>query len=209
MEIGPGIELDDEVIAVLVACGQKGHEIAQAHHNDPGSNGFTFGVDRYQRSTEHVQKRLGDRGFTMKRRGAGLIARRGELELQFAVARGTDLTDRAAFDADSAPGRRRAGAVNAKQLTLDGMSDGQASWIVHIVWSGTPEAGQTAVHAGRLVSVGERHLSWAALVSLDAPPIGGVQEASTGARTALAYTNQPEPDLHLSAKSDAAQSNEG
>lgn len=208
MEIEPGIELDDEVTAVLVACGQKGHRIAQAHHNDPGSNGFTFGVDRYQRSTQLVREQLGDLGFAMKRQGAGLIARRGELELQFAVARGTNLTDRAAFDADSAPGRRRAGAVNAKQLTLDGMSDEQAVWIVHIVWSGTPEKGQTAVHAGRLVSVGERRLSWAALVRLDTP-ISGVQEASTGARAARAYADQPEPKLHLSAKSDAAQSNEG
>src|SRR5580700_11382658 len=106
MEIGPDVELDDELVKALVGCGRQGHRIAQAQDNEPGSNGFTFGTDRYQRSTELAVEILKDEGFAVSRRGAGLIARRVGLELQFAVARGADLSDPASFDADSSPARR-------------------------------------------------------------------------------------------------------
>src|SRR6266568_5176890 len=120
MEIGDGVELDDGLVQALIGCGREGHRIAQAHHNDPGSNGFTFGTDRYQRSTELAVEVLKNEGFSTSRRGAGLIARREGIELHFAVARGTNLADPASFDADSSPARRKAGATNANQLILDG-----------------------------------------------------------------------------------------
>lgn len=208
MEIGDGVELDDGLVEALIGCGRQGHRIAQAHHNDPGSNGFTFGTDRYQRSTELAIDVLRAEGFSTSRRGAGLIARRKGIELHFAVARGTDLTDPASFDADSSPARRKAGAANANQLILDGMPKGDAEPIIHVVWSGTPDAGQTAVHAGRLVIGAGDRLDWAILVRLD-EAASDIQQEATKAVTVPAYVEQPEPILNLAARSDVAQSDEG
>lgn len=199
MEIGPGVDLDDEMVYALVRCGHEGHRVARAHHNDPGSNGFTFGTDRYQRSTELAADVLRDRGFSVTRRGAGLIARREGLELQFAVARGTDLSDPASFDADSSPARRRAGATNATQLAFDGLPQLDAGPIVHVVWSGTQEAGQTAVHAGRLVAGAGDHLDWSVLVRLDEPVLAD-QPGTAGAAAASSYADQPEPALLVAAR---------
>ena len=103
MDIGPGVTVEDELVLRLVGCGREAHDIARAHHNDPGSNGHTFGLDRYQRGTELAKGPLREYGFQVKRRGAGLLARRDDLELQFAVARGDDLNDPSDFDADSSP----------------------------------------------------------------------------------------------------------
>lgn len=208
MEIGPGVDLDDELVNALVRCGREGHRVSQAHHNDPGSNGFTFGTDRYQRSTELAVDVLRDKGFSVARRGAGLIARREGLELQFAVARGTDLSDPASFDADSSPARRKAGATNTTQLSFDGMPQRDAGPIVHVVWSGTPEAGQTAVHAGRLVAGAGDHLDWLALVRLDEPALAD-QPDTAGAAAAPSYADQPEPALLVAARSQLGHADEG
>ena len=208
MEIGPGVDLDDELVNALVRCGREGHRVAQAHHNDPGSNGFTFGTDRYQRSTELAVVVLREQGFSVTRRGAGLIARREGLELQFAVARGTDLSDPASFDADSSPARRKAGATNATQLAFDGMPQREAGPIVHVVWSGTPEAGQTAVHAGRLVAGVGDHLDWSALIRLDEPAHAD-QLDTAGAAAAPSYADQPEPALLVAARSQLGHADEG
>jgi hypothetical protein len=208
MEIGPGVDVDDELVNALVRCGREGHHVAQAHHNDPGSNGFTFGTDRYQRSTELAVDVLREQGFSVTRRGAGLIARREGLELQFAVARGTDLSDPASFDAASSPARRKAGATNATQLAFDGMPERDAGPIVHVVWSGTPEAGQTAVHAGRLVAGAGDHLDWSALVRLDEPAFAD-QPHTAGPAAAPTYADQPEPALLVAARSQLGHADEG
>jgi hypothetical protein len=208
MEIGPGVDLDDELVNALVRCGHEGHHVARAHHNDPGSNGFTFGTDRYQRSTELVIDVLRDKGFSVARRGAGLIARREGLELQFAVARGTDLSNPVSFDADSSPARRKAGATNATQLAFDGMPQRDAGPIVHVVWSGTPEAGQTAVHAGRLVAGTGDRLDWSVLVRLDEPALAD-QPDTAGAAAAPSYADQPEPALLVAARPQLGRADEG
>jgi hypothetical protein len=208
MEIGPEVELDEELAQALVRCGQEGHRVAQAHHNDPGSNGFTFGTDRYQRSTELAIEILRDKGFSATRRGAGLIARREGLDLQFAVARGTDLSDPASFDADSSPARRKAGATNAAQLAFDGMPQRDAGPIVHVVWSGTPEAGQTAVHAGRLVASAGDRLDWSVLVRLDEPVLADRSDTA-GVAAAPSYGDQPEPALVVAARSNIGRADEG
>ena len=208
MQIGTDVELDDDLVSALVTCGREGHRVAQAHHNDPGSNGFTFGTDRYQRATQLAVDVLNDEGFRVVRRGAGLVARRGDLELQFAVARGTDLTDPASFDADSSPARRKARASNATQLAFDGMPQCEAASIVHVVWSGTLQAGQTAVHAGRLVTGAGERLDWAVLVRLDDLTAANHGEPSTSADVP-SYTDQPEPALNLVPKTHVARSDEG
>lgn len=202
------MEIEDDLVAALVRCGHEGHRVAQAHHNDPGSNGFTFGTDRYQRSTELAIEILRDGGFSVIRRGAGLIARREGLELQFAVARGADLSDPASFDADSSPARRKAGATNATQLAFDGMPQRDAGPIVHVVWSGTPEAGQTAVHAGRLVAGAGDRLDWSVLVRFDEPPLAD-QAGTAGVVAAPSYADQPEPALVVAARSNIGHADEG
>ena len=208
MEIGSEVDLDDGLVKALVRCGREGHRVAQAHHNDPGSNGFTFGTDRYQRSTELAIELLRDQGFSVTRRGAGLIARREGLELQFAVARGTDLFDPASFDADSSPARRKAGAMNAAQLAFDGMPQRDAGPIVHVVWSGTPESGLTAVHAGRLVAGAGDRLDWSVLVRFDEPALADQQDTA-GVAAAPSYADQPEPPLLVAARSNVGHADEG
>ena len=208
MEIGSEVDLDGGLVKALVRCGREGHRVAQAHHNDPGSNGFTFGTDRYQRSTELAIEFLRDQGFSVTRRGAGLIARREGLELQFAVARGTDLFDPASFDADSSPARRKAGAMNAAQLAFDGMPQRDAGPIVHVVWSGTPESGLTAVHAGRLVAGAGDRLDWSVLVRFDEPALADQQDTA-GVAAAPSYADQPEPPLLVAARSNVGHADEG
>jgi hypothetical protein len=208
MEIGSKVDLNMGLVQALVECGREGHRVAQAHHNDPGSNGFTFGTDRYQRSTELAAEILKDHGFGVTRRGAGLVARLEDLELQFAVARGADLSDPASFDAESSPARRKAGASNAYQLTFDGMPEPQVGPIVHIVWSGTPEGGQTAVHAGRLVTTAGDRLEWAVLVRLDGQSVQSM-EPRVEVPAMASYSEQPEPTLVVAARSEIDRSNEG
>jgi hypothetical protein len=208
MEIGPDVVLDDSLIVALVACGRQAHEIAQAHQNDPGSNGFTFGTDRYQRGTELAVSPLVDHGYDVRRRGAGLRARRDDVEVHFAVARGNDLTDPANFDADSSPARRRAAHQNSGQMPLDGMPGPAAEHIVHVVWSGTPAAGLTGVHVGRLILGAGDRLDWAVLV-----PVGDAASTAvvTGAASDVVttYAEQPVPVLELSAREANAVSDEG
>lgn len=209
MDIGPGVTVEDQLIDRLIGCGRDAHDIARAHHNDPGSNGHTFGLDRYQRGTELAKVPLEAHGFDVRRRGAGLRARRGDLELQFAVARGDDLNDPADFDADSSPARRRAGHTNSAQLVFEGMPELEPAQVVHVVWSGTVADGLTSVHVGRLVSDGAvEALTWAVLLRVDRG-IGLAGATATGMATTPvnAYLDQPEPTLELEPKT-APQSDE-
>jgi hypothetical protein len=199
MNLDDGVRLDDDLVQALVDCGRRGHAIAQAHHTDPGSNSFTFGTDRYHRATELARPVLEDHGFTVGRRGAGLIARRPGVELQFAVARGHDLSDAGAFDADSSPGRRRAGEANAVQLVLEGMPELPQQPIVHVVWSGTPHEGLTATHLGKLVSAAER-LRWAYLHRVDGGLDGVDRQELLDVEGLPGYADQPVPALEVSAR---------
>jgi len=206
MDIGPEVQLEDDLVACLVDCGRLAHEIAQAHHNDPGSNGHTFGADRYHRGTELAAPRLRTFGFQARRRGAGLVASRDGLELQFAVARGTNLDDPASFDADSSPARRKAGDRNAEQLAFDGMP---SSRILHVVWSGTVDEGLTAVHIGSLVSnAATDRLEWEYLTPVDGVVAAPARVAGNQAVAGTPYAEQPEPDLTLAPKT-ATQADEG
>lgn len=207
MNIGDDVVLEDDLISALVDCGREAHLLAQAHHNDPGSNGFTFGTDRYQRGTELAAEVLMDHGFRVGRRGAGLVARHGCVEVQFAVARGTDLSDPSSFDADSSPARRRAGATNALQAALDGMPEPQTANVVHVVWSGTPEAGQIAVHVGRLfLGAGDR-LDWSVLHRVDRVDGMTLPVQSQSNESLPSYIEQPVPAIQLTPK--AASSDAG
>lgn len=199
MDIGPGVTIEDELVLRLVGCGREAHDIARAHHNDPGSNGHTFGLDRYQRGTELAKGPLREYGFQVKRRGAGLLARRDDLELQFAVARGDDLNDPSDFDADSSPARRRAGDSNACQLVLDGMPALEPEKVVHMVWSGTVADGLTSVHVGRLVSdSATERLTWAVLIRVGAGANTIVEAPDAMTIPMPKYLDQPEPTLDLS-----------
>ena len=70
MNVLSGVNLTDSLLAAFVACGRDGHNIALAHQNDPGSNGFTFGTDRYHRSCELLKDHLEAAGFTLFARAA-------------------------------------------------------------------------------------------------------------------------------------------
>lgn len=207
MQIEPGIILDDDLAYSLVTAGREGHRIAQAHNNDPGSNGYTFGTDRYHRSTELVTPALVGHGFKVSRHGAGLVARKAGLELQFAVARGDDLTDPANFDANSSPARNKAAVSNTYQLTFDGVGVYSNAYIVHIVWSGNRDEGLTAVNAGRLMIGTRDRLVWSMLVRLDEAHFTD-DRIDMGVPSTPSYVQQPEPSLSLEPQSDNPHSHE-
>lgn len=190
--------IEDELVAELVRCGDDAHRIAQAHHNEPGANGFTFGTDRYQRGTELAKGPLERYGFRTRRNGAGLVATRDNLELQFATAKGTDLTKPANFDADSSLARRRAGSVNCLQpeMTIDGRPLAPRRPILHVVWSGNPALGLTAVHIGQLTRTADEHLDWATLERVDLTVATSLANGGASAIEPVpSYTEQPEPAL--------------
>lgn len=196
------IFLEDDLVEELVDCGRRAHDVARVHSNDPGSNGFTWGTDRYQRSTQLAMDDVFPRfGFTSGRRGAGLVAQRGDVQLQFAVAKGVDLTNPESFDAGSSLARRKAGRYNADQSMLTGLEvPGVAGEpVLHVVWSGDRDRGLTAVHIGRLVLSAKDALDWAVLerVSYRESLSEANQDSTTDADldTAPTYGNQPEPEV--------------
>lgn len=199
MEIIPGADLEDSLLSAFVGAGRRGHEIAAAHHNDPGSNGFTFGVDRYHRSCELLKDDLEAHDFAVWNKGAGLRAARGELELHFATAKTANVEAPFSFDrmTDS---RVDAARFNSAQPPLDGLDheDLPGRQILHVVWSGDPAEGLVAVHVGRLVEERAEFVSWEVVRRIDragefTPADVIVVEGST------TYVEQPIPELGLEA----------
>lgn len=203
-----GFSLEDALANEMISSGAMAHRIAQSHHLDPGSNGFTFGSDRYHRATELVSSSLRDHGFRVYRKGAGLRAERDGTELQFATARGTNLNDRSKFDIDGSPSRRAAGASNVSlQEPIQGFPEMDLLRTIHVIWSGDLESGQTAVHIGKLVKISAQSLAWEDLVRLDQTgSIVAARPVDSDSIPALTYQDQPLPtftlDLVLDAKAD-------
>jgi hypothetical protein len=199
--------LEPELREMLTASGKEGHRIAQAHHNDPWSSSFTFGTDRYQRAITSALGYLPDFGFTCTRKGAGLQARRGELELNFATARGDDPTKIDDFDTHTSTARRRAAAINADVLKCDGMPGADAQTVAHVVWGGTLEDGLVSMHVGRLVDRGGNSIDWEDLQQVypgGAAPERGRQPVPA----APGYDEQPEPGLVLQPRTPATARDE-
>ncbi len=197
MHLVRNVDIDDRLIAELVECGRQGHNIALDHSDDPGSNGFTFGVDRYQRSTELSLDVLVGAGFEVRRVGAGLMASRPEFELHFAVARGSDLRDPAAFDAASSPARLRAAAANSAQATIPGLPLPDIRPVVHFVWSGDPANGLTAAHLGCLVEASGGRLDWDPLVQVRDEHTRHGSDGGASERPKVTFVDQPMPELKL------------
>ncbi|WP_176338521.1 hypothetical protein [Kocuria salina] len=200
MEILHGVDLDEALLGSCITAGRQGHEIALAHHNDPGANGFTFGSDRYHRSCELLKKALLAHGFRICSKGAALHARRGDVELRFATAKSPDLTAPSSFDMTT-PSRLEAGNQNiAVAAQIEGLEEllPAARKIAHVVWSGDPGQGLTAVHIGHLVSLDEKHVQWSELKRIDSTnwaTVPGLQQDDT---TVVPYAHQQDPGLGLS-----------
>jgi hypothetical protein len=194
-----GLEIEDSLIADLIRCGEDAHEIAKAHHLDPGSNGFTFGSDRYHRATELVTPSLEDHDFRVSRKGGGLRAMRDGMELHFGTARGVDLTNRSNFDIESSPARHRAGLANMFiQGTLEGIVAGESTRVIHVIWSGDVEAGLTAVYVGKLVTSSGQHLEWEDLIRVDSTGVEvSLNNLASEAVPMPTFEEQPEPVFHL------------
>lgn len=194
-----GLEIEDSLIGKLIRCGDEAHEIAKAHHLDPGSNGFTFGSDRYHRATELVTPALQDHDFHVSRMGGGLRATRDGLELHFGTARGVDLSNRSNFDINSSPARQRAGLSNVFiQDAFEGISGGHLAHIIHVIWSGDADAGLTAVYVGKLVAASGQHLDWEDLIRVDSTGVEVALDNLTAEAIPMpTYENQPEPVFEL------------
>jgi hypothetical protein len=199
MEIIEGVEVEDSLLTVFVEMGRLGHDIALAHHNDPGSNGFTFGVDRYQRSCELLKDELEAHGFRVRNKGAGLRATRDALELHFATAKTADVEASFSFDRTT-DSRVDAGRSNSVvQSTLDGL-DYMAlpgRQIIHTVWSGNSTDGLIAVNVGRLVVESNDTVTWSAVRRIDKNGVFAPSEAIVIDTAAPTYIEQPVPELGL------------
>lgn len=212
MRVLSGVTLKDSLLSAFVSCGRAGHSIALAHQNDPGSNGFTFGTDRYHRSCELLKDHLEADGFTLFSRGAGLRARKGDLELHFATAKTADVAVPSSFD-NRTDSRVYAGRVNSGKYgqavlsagsmllhpTLDGLGEGDlpSRTIIHTVWSGDNAHGLVAVHIGRLVTETDDTVVWGEVNRIDRDGVFVAEESVPGGGDGASYSDQPEPDLGL------------
>lgn len=199
MEVIPGVHLEESLLVAFVDCGHQGHDTALAHHNDPGSNGFTFGVDRYQRSCELLKDPLEMHGFRVWSKGAGLRASRDDVELHFATARTADVESGFSFDRTT-ESRIEAGRFNSLvQPPLDGLSESDfpSRQIVHTVWSGNTTRGLIAVNVGRLIADGAESVGWEVVRRIDRDGEYAPSAEATVVRESRAYTDQPEPELVL------------
>lgn len=126
---------------------------------------------------------------------------RGDVEIQFAVAKGIDLTNPDSFDAGSSLARRKAGRHNADQSIITGLEVPEVVGepVLHLVWSGDADGGLTAVHIGQLVLSAEDVLDWAVLERVIYSTTALVTDLTlsidTGLSAAPAYGDQPEPEV--------------
>jgi hypothetical protein len=186
------------IIDYLVEGGRAGHEIAVDHTAERGSNGFTFGSDRYHRSCEITKDAIQTLGFTPFMVGGGHRARRDGVELWFATAKAVDVHQRDSFDF-STDARLEAGTMNV-QPYLDGLQeeDLASRQIVHVVWSGDPINGLTAVHVGKLARISSKLVDWRELERIDLlVERSSRASAHRSARVATTYDAQPLPMLDL------------
>lgn len=202
MEILTGVDLEQGFLERLVAGGQLGHEVALAHNNDPGSNAFTFGNDRYHRSCETAKLDLEEYGFNVRRAGAALYGIRDGVEIHFATARTADVHTPSSFDPNT-DARIAAGLKNATiQQPFDGIDEllPPRRQILHVVWSGNDAIGLVATHIGRLVTFSETHVVWdevRRIDHIDTPR----SSAETTPLAPVTYADQAEPTLDLTAVS--------
>lgn len=197
MQVLNGVELDRALLDAFIERGEQAHEIARAHHNDPGSNGFTFGTDRFQRACELVRGDLEDAGFRVYSKGAGLRAERDGLTLHFATARTADVDAPSSFDRHT-DSRLEAATFNAlSPLPGLGFDELPAVSAVHVVWSGNSAAGLLAVHVGRLTLESGGVVSWAEVRRIDTLTGSDGETESASDSPAPSYLDQPEPSLEL------------
>lgn len=182
----------------LVEGGRAGHEIAVDHTVERGSNGFTFGSDRYHRSCEITKDSIHPLGFIPFMAGGGHRARLNGVELWFATAKGVDVSQRDSFDF-STDARLEAGTMNV-QPYLDGLQeeDLPSRQIVHVVWSGDSINGLTAVHVGKLARISSKLVDWRELERIDLLVERSARASVRGSsRVATPYDAQPLPVLDL------------
>jgi hypothetical protein len=187
-----------DVVDALISGGGEGHDIAVAHSAERGSNAFTFGNDRYHRSSEITKELIEIAGFRPRMVGGGHRAERDGIELWFATARGVDVTQRASFDFTT-DARVHAGTVNV-QPYMDGLGeeDLPTRTIIHVVWSGDSLNGMTAVHLGRLGTISPGSVDWRELVRIDSlsghTPTTRVSDVLIPQRS---YDDQPIPSFDI------------
>jgi hypothetical protein len=186
------------IVDALIKGGGEGHDIAVANSAERGSNPFTFGNDRYHRSSEITKELIEIAGFRPYMVGGGHRARRDGIELWFATAKGVDVTRRSSFDFTT-DARIHAGITNV-QPYMDGLDeeDLPSRPIIHVVWSGDNINGMTAVHLGRLGTISSGSVDWHELVRVD-PFVGGTPgtKASDITLPKRSYDDQPMPTFDL------------
>lgn len=155
------------IVDSLIRGGGEGHDIAVAHSAERGSNPFTFGNERYHRSSEIAKELIEPAGFRTYMVGGGHRANRDGVELWFATAKGVDISQRTSFDFTT-DSRVHAGTSNV-QPYMDGLDEQDLPTrpIIHVVWSGDNVNGMTAVHLGRLGRISPGSVDWREIVRID------------------------------------------
>jgi hypothetical protein len=187
-----------DIVDALITGGGEGHDIAVAHSAERGSNPFTFGNDRYHRSSEITKDLIEIAGFRPYMVGGGHRARRDGVELWFATAKGVDVTQRTSFDFTT-DARVHAGTSNV-QPYMDGLDEDDLPTrpIIHVVWSGDSVNGMTAVHVGRLGTISPGSVDWREIVRIDSlagyTPDTRLSDIVAPKRS---YDDQPVPSFDL------------
>jgi len=204
MELAVGYSIEESLVEALIDAGRVAHAVAADHDASPGSNGFTFGADRYHRACELALEPLHDHGFTTHRVGAGLTASRNGTSLSFATARGHDLEDRAVFDPDNSKLRKQAIQINttAVQDSLDlGLP---VPRMFHVVWCGNRSHGLTEVITGCLVGGRHTHMTWTDLHTVYRAPVLK-PDTPASANVDVTYADRPEQLPTITARRKAAE----
>ncbi|GIG21747.1 hypothetical protein Cch01nite_24710 [Cellulomonas chitinilytica] len=206
MDLAPGYTIEDSLADALLHAGDVAHSIAVDNHALRGSNGFTFGAERYHRARQLARGPLEDHGFDLIQNGAGLMGRRGNLTLAFATARGRVSDGPVTFDTESSQVRRDASVVNSIAFQ-DGLDLGlKLPRVFHYVWCGTPTQGLTGVFTGCLVKLTGGRAEWAEVrVVYDAEPVGLGDDQDIVETT---YASQPEPELDVKPRRTATERSE-
>jgi hypothetical protein len=91
------------------------------------------------------------------------------------------------------------------------MPEPQAAPVLHLVWSGNPADGQTAVHIGRLVVGAGDRLDWAVLLRVDTTVAATAATDPVAVAPVPSYADQPLPSVVLAPRTtstDAADLDE-
>lgn len=213
--------LPTSFLDAVVAGARRAHEIAARNFNElEGSDGVTFGVDRYRFSWFWIARKLDSvPGVATRHPTTSFHAVVDDKIIRFYNGGRDRQWDPNTFDFTDTPRRARAGKNNADQLAFDLDLGGESVDVAGatdliVTYSGNPLRGCEAVHVGAPVwDAGTDIQSWAWM-----KPLWVLEPGSGGGAAATStpdlptqppgYSDLPAAEYDVGLKPDAAEGDE-